>query len=413
MTRVCILGLTVTGNRGAESMLLSILHNMRDRVGECQFDLVSVYAKKDSAQPLPKGLRIVDGSPLLLMLVIFPLCVVCSPFRKLTFVQNILRKFEILRSYLDADIILDSGGVAFIDGRGFPLLVYNTALAITPALLGKPVVKLAQALGPFKECTNRTLAKLTLGQMGFVVARGRITGEHLAELGLNNYEVCADTAFTMPLSNESCAHADSILEKTGVFSHGTRVIGISPSVVVDDYCRAKNIDYASTLARFIDHFVAKGFSVVILPHSVRPDSQKRMNNDVIIGREIMPKLSHPERVAHIEQELAADVLRHIIGRMDFYVASRFHSMVSALSMKVPTLLIGWSHKYQEVMEMFDMAEWAMGYEQVSERALIEKFEQLMLRESEIRQKFESHLESVRASSLRNFDIAANLVAKAA
>ena len=52
-------------------------------------------------------------------------------------------------------------------------------------------------------------------------------------------------------------------------------------------------------------------------------------------------------------------------------------MISSLSVGVPCLVIGWSHKYQEVLERFELESWAIGFENLSADLLHEKTEQLV------------------------------------
>lgn len=47
------------------------------------------------------------------------------------------------------------------------------------------------------------------------------------------------------------------------------------------------------------------------------------------------------------------VLKWVLGRAAVVVASRFHSLVSALSQGVPCLRAGWSHKCIELFRQFD------------------------------------------------------------
>ncbi|MHC4108491.1 MAG: polysaccharide pyruvyl transferase family protein, partial [Planctomycetota bacterium] len=158
-TKICILGLTVSGNRGAESMLLSIVQHMRRLLGECEFDLVSVYPKEDRRSNLPAGLRVVSGKPLTMLALVLPLSIIAGPLIRLPAVRSALRKHQVFRALLDSDLVLDSGGVAFIDGRGLARLLYNASLCLPPVRLGIPTVKLAQAMGPFRSFWNRVLAR--------------------------------------------------------------------------------------------------------------------------------------------------------------------------------------------------------------------------------------------------------------
>jgi polysaccharide pyruvyl transferase WcaK-like protein len=79
----------------------------------------------------------------------------------------------------------------------------------------------------------------------------------------------------------------------------------------------------------------------------------------------------------VDQELSSQELRFLIGLCDYSVTSRFHAMISSLAVGVPCLVIGWSHKYQEVLERFGLESWAIGFENLSADLLHERTEQLV------------------------------------
>jgi polysaccharide pyruvyl transferase WcaK-like protein len=124
----------------------------------------------------------------------------------------------------------------------------------------------------------------------------------------------------------------------------------------------------------------------------------------IVGREacIFPQESYD-----------AQALRALIGECRFLVASRFHAMVSGLATGVPTALVGWSHKYREVLADFELEDYAIDHASLSEGALRELFARLERDEAEIRERIRRHLPGVMESSLGNARLAAELLAPAA
>jgi colanic acid/amylovoran biosynthesis protein len=56
----------------------------------------------------------------------------------------------------------------------------------------------------------------------------------------------------------------------------------------------------------------------------------------------------------------------LIGSAGLVVSSRYHGCASALSMGVPCLALGWSHKYGELFNDFDMRDWAIDLATLSE-----------------------------------------------
>jgi polysaccharide pyruvyl transferase WcaK-like protein len=392
-------------------MLLAILKYMDQELGPCQYDLVSVYPTEDSEQNTRENLNVVSGKPAH-VLGAFILSALLGWLSFLPFIKSLLSINPLLKSILESDLILDSSGVAFIDGRGLAILGYNCCLCTPPLFVGTPIVKLSQALGPFKTEPNRTLAKLILSRIPGVIARGEITASHLEDLKLKNTELCADSAFSMPLENSDMTAAKellvSLLQNTG-YTSGKQLLGISPSTVVDTYAAKEGKNYKVIMAEFIREAASRNLHIVLIPHSVRPGSEKRMNNDLIVCREIAEELNNPGYLSVVDRELSAPVLRALIGEMNLYIASRFHSMVSSLAMKNPTILIGWSHKYREVMRMFDLEDYALSYSDLSKERLIEELDRLITEEESVNERLNSHLPEVQKSSRRNFSIAADLL----
>ena len=81
------------------------------------------------------------------------------------------------------------------------------------------------------------------------------------------------------------------------------------------------------------------------------------------------------------------------------VASRFHAMVSGLAAGVPTMLVGWSHKYAEVLDYADLTDGNL-------RRLFERLER---EENQVRRQLQKHLPTVVESSLKNARLAAGLL----
>lgn len=396
----------MTGNKGAELMLLSIIKNMETLLGACDFDLVSVYSKQDRQVPLPPRLNVVSGSPLFLMGLVLPLSLVLSPFIRFKGVRAMIRKIPLMRTLLAADMVLDCGGVSFIENRGLPLLIYNLSLCLPPVLLGRPFMKLSQAMGPFTTTLNRVFAKLGLTGADWIVARGAITGEHLKTLGLKKFSVLPDVAFALKGDERSFEEAKKILAELNLSGPS---VGILPSVVVEDYAEIKNIDYLAVMQELISHLMKAGYTVLLLPHSVRTNSQERMNNDLLLCRELKAMFPADAALKVIERDLSALVLRQIIARMDFIIASRFHAMVSSLSEKVPLLLIGWSHKYMEVMRMFELEDWAVDFSRIESQVLVSRFEELVKEKTQVKYLIEKNLPRVQEEARKNFEIAANIL----
>ncbi len=105
----------------------------------------------------------------------------------------------------------------------------------------------------------------------------------------------------------------------------------------------------------------------------------------------------------------AEEIRARIAQCEVLVACRFHAMVFALSEQVPVLLTGWSHKYQEVMEQFGLAEYAADFSNLSLEGLCSSFDAFMENQEEIRRRIKKHLPKVQESSRQNVRLIVKLL----
>jgi polysaccharide pyruvyl transferase WcaK-like protein len=237
--------------------------------------------------------------------------------------------------------------------------------------------------------------------MALIVSRGAVTHSYLKGLGLKNIVAGADYAFLLELTEAEKESARKRFDPG--FFKGSKVVGISPSVVLKKKADAAGLDYIGLTASFIDHLTDRGYRVLLVPHSAREGTEKTHNNDLPLCREIYGRSAQPKECLLIDRELPSQELRYLIGLCDLFVASRFHAMVSSLAMEVPTLVIGWSHKYKEVLEMFGLEEWAFGHSELSLEYLERRFAELEKRQASVRQKLARHLPEVKERSAVQVD----------
>ncbi len=401
---VAIIGSALSGNKGAAAMLESAVQTLGDRLGDVRFTLLSMYPAEDRAQNPYPNLDIVAANPRQLGITINSLALA---YRLLPFLRKTIRsRSKAVRALVDADVLLDQGGITFTDGRE-KFLLYNVA-SILPALnVGTPVFKCAQAVGPFTNPINRWAAKTCLPKARTLVTRGRITNEFAEGLGLQNLYAGADYAFSLEMSGDE---RDEVARHFDLsFFDGGDVVGVCPSVVLQKKVDARGGDYVGQMVGFIEHLQAQGRKVLLVPHSVRTGTDKTHNNDLPLCREIHERLSVSNEVVFVDRELSSQQLRYLIGLCGTFVASRFHAMVSSLAMAVPTLVIGWSHKYKEVLEMFELEEWAFGHDQLTPEHLATRFADLEASRADVQAKLDAHLPEVKARSVAQADLIAEIV----
>jgi polysaccharide pyruvyl transferase WcaK-like protein len=133
-----------------------------------------------------------------------------------------------------------------------------------------------------------------------------------------------------------------------------------------------------------------------------------MNNDLVAIDVLRKKAVQTlppevlERVHWVDFDINTRSIRALVGKTDALVTSRFHGMVAGLALCVPTMVIGWSHKYRETLADFGMASYAINYELGLEETLT-IFRDFWKNKAQIQGLLEGRVEAVRTSASTQFD----------
>lgn len=410
---IAITAASYSGNKGAAAMLQSSISQLYDRYGErLNINLMSVYPSEDPEQCPWDFVRIVSCTPQQLLFVAFPLSVLYQPLRYLPPAKQLLLKNEILRAYAETDLVIDEAGISFVDSRGPIMNTYAFVCAAVPMLMGTPVAKYSQALGTFKRPENRLLAKWILPKVKLICARGKGTLENLHSIGIrDNVALCADGAFTMPDNPKTSQRVHDRMESDAFFEadESRGIVGLSLSSVVQKKCKKLGIDYVQCMTDFVDYLTDEGYKVLIIANAARINSSKPRNNDLMVCDAVYASVKDTAHVRWYHEEMDAEEIREYISCCRFLVASRFHAMVFALERQVPVLLIGWSHKYQEVLDFFALGSYANDFSALRLDDLKQSFQAFVADEPAIREKLRVHHDEVKRSSAENIKLIGNVI----
>ena len=397
--RIAIIGAALSANKGAAAMVESVMARLPNEMGDCHFDILTTYPDADASRiPAGADAAVVGLQPLRLALVEFPIACLALVARTLRIPLFWVRSRG-CRSMLDSSVVVDVAGISFADGRGFAIVVYNALMTGVPLLLGVPTVKAAQALGPFQSIPNKWLAALVLRRVKTVCARGSRTREHLDSLGGVNVVDVADLAFSL---DEAAGLPSAV--STGLGSIDSNFIVVMPSAVVKGIFESTGGNYVSAMASLVMEIRSKtGRSVVIAPHSYRAGLPEGRMNDGPVCREVAEACAGDSQVLGLDSDLTAGELRHLVALGSVLVTSRFHAMISGLATSTPTVVVGWSHKYKEVLDDFGLSSLGLDSSALNNPSEIaDVVARVLSTRDELSQQITAALPAVKVRSLRNF-----------
>jgi polysaccharide pyruvyl transferase WcaK-like protein len=416
---VSIIAATFHGNRGAEAMLSTTIGVLAERHGsDLRYEVFSYYPTADRQLVDDPRVRIHSSTPAHLVLVLFPGAVLHRLFSLLRWKGPQRWLPASVRALAGSRVHLCLAGVSFIDGRA-KFLPFNIATIWPAMVLGVPVVKLSQAMGPFRSWPNRPLARLFLGGCRFVNTRGDVTQHHLEGLlgGSGAYGRSDDVAFLFEerfcISRPAVGLESSLKLLQEQRAQGRLIIGVCPSVVIARRAVAEGRDYPGWIAGLIAELVARGHGVALYPNATRDLEETRLhNNDLPLLREILTRLDPAvaTSVVGFEGSWNAAQIHRILAACDVHAVSRFHAMVGSLVAGVPVLVLGWSHKYLEVMERFQQSEMVFDGSDLDLPRTLAQIERLVAERQERHARIVAALPAVRALARVQFDGVSALIA---
>ena len=140
-----------------------------------------------------------------------------------------------------------------------------------------------------------------------------------------------------------------------------------------------------------------------------PACTKQNNNDLLT----IVAMKNDWDVVQIEDHLLAAIewvdydintasIRKFISQADVLVTSRYHAMISGLSLGIPLVVIGWGHKYKETLAYFGLERYSFDFGE-GEASLAESITEIIKKHKDITDQIRKNQPKVQALAKIQFD----------
>jgi colanic acid/amylovoran biosynthesis protein len=386
----------------------------RQAFGVCNFTLLSEYYERDlkSASdhgdarlhldvvgyPLrPEGKRrwMVYFTTVLRSASSLLLCVLWKILSGIGLPSSFLLREKDLSAFPSADLVVDLSGDSFTDDRMAGFSLFNCMRIFLAILLRKPFVIYSQSIGPFS-WYSRPIVRLCLKRARAIALREEVSLGHLRSLGLTDLPVFirADCAFA--LESVTKARVKEILFAEGVDLNNTgQLIGVSPSYDME----ISSEKYVRLIAKLVDWMVeAIDAQVLLVPH-VFTRGWINAGDDRRTARHVFSALKDQSKVKVINREYRPSELKGVIGSCDLFIGCRMHANIAALSMGIPTIALGYGHKFHGIMASFGLERFVFEYRQATFEQLATAVNELWSQREDIRRSLQTQSTRARESAL--------------
>lgn len=369
--KICLLGATFsTNNLGVSALTDGIIKSIQYQFPDAQIFLLD-YGK----ERLNYDFKFSNGTVKIRLLnlrfskkiylrnniavlILFSLLLKIIPFAKIR--NRMIAGNFFLSSIKEMDFCASiAGGDSFSDIYGLARFFY----VILPQLLvlfnRQKLILLPQTFGPFRTKTASLVAKYVLKKSKVIYSRDYAGLDMMNVFGGNGFlekklNFCYDVAFVVdPVKPEKLQTENFFSRTTSDFP----LVGLNISglLFMGGY-NQKNmfnlkIDYEHFIYDLIDRLITQKNTVVLLiPHVF--GAMDHLESDYIVCKKIFSdlKTKYKNRIFTVEGIYNQNGIKYIIGLCDFFIGSRMHACIAALSQCIPSVPVAYSKKFYGVMQ---------------------------------------------------------------
>lgn len=245
------------------------------------------------------------------------------------------------------------------------MVIGQNLLLVIGKIFGKPVVKTVCSVGPFTKKADALGAKLAVKYLwDTVYVREKKSAEELMVYSTKNKK---------PIISPDLANIMRY-QKKEYLNH--QPIGISVSFqIINQWNGTENYlvcitELCNYILKHLDN------PILLIPNEYTPILKY---SDIDVAQSIFFRImeGNKEVAAKVSvldiKNMTCQELKNEIASCEVLVASRYHSCVAGLSAGVPTLVVGWHWKYEELLALYGQKDWIIPTELCGKDMLITKF----------------------------------------
>ncbi|MDD9938815.1 MAG: polysaccharide pyruvyl transferase family protein [Myxococcales bacterium] len=350
--RIFVTGLCLQGNKGGPALALSLMSALEPHLPGSEY-VFSVPLGgaffREQRWGRRYGVEVVED---------FQPADVLDP-RAVARIERPMRASRWMSALASSDLLLEMSAISYVgppSATRSALVTPRPRYCAVARAMGKPFLPWTQSYGPFSDRTVRLLARADLGRVPVVFCRGEETrAEVQALLPGKPTEVYPDVAVTLPFDREA---GRDYIDTHHPALRARRLVTISASAVVEGHEAGRDgVVQSAVVADLAVELVGRGYGVLLVPHTYRPDDPEPRRCDHALSREIMAAVPAELPIGMVMPDLCPTELKGIISCAHIHVGGRYHSIVASLSSGVPCISLSWHHKYRDIMSMYGVGQY--------------------------------------------------------
>lgn len=289
-----------------------------------------------------------------------------------------------------AEVVADiRGGDSFSDIYGGKRFLIGSLAVISVIWVKGSIVLLPQTYGPFRSSLARRLARYVVRRSSTALSRDQAGIREVQRLTRGRCVplFCPDVAFALePIEPARWETQPPLppLNKAAVVG-----LNINGLMFNGGYNRSNMFGLSLDYPRFVLALAEELLSnpeveLLLVPHTFAPPTS--VESDTEACRRLQSQVRHEyrQRVHMVQLEYDAHEIKWIIGQSAFFIGSRMHACIAALSQGIPVVAVAYSAKFSGVFESVGAEEWVIDGRAMDVQRAVQRVNLLFAKREELR-----------------------------
>lgn len=273
----------------------------------------------------------------------------------------LLRRNTTLKLLFETTLFVDiSGGDSFSDIYGMRRFTLAFLVRLLPLMLKKTLILFPQTYGPFKRAISRSMARYVFKRAKRIYSRDQAGLDYVRNLLCSSTthdktNFAPDVAFLLDSRKPAELEMGGLGELRKDIS---TVVGLNVSGLIyyGGYTGGNEfglkVDYKTLVDAIVERLLQQDHVRILLVPHVIPQGVYRgyTENDLAACLDVQKRFSdrYPGRLLVAQGRFDQGEVKYVIGMCDFFVGTRMHSCVAALSQCIPAIGVAYSKKFKGV-----------------------------------------------------------------
>lgn len=323
-----------------------------------------------------------------------------------------MRRYPTFRAILETDFVMDiTGGDSFTDMYRMPRFRQSSWLKWLFILCDKKLILLPQTYGPFRRRSSQWIARYLISHAYRVFSRDQHGVTTVTQL-LHQPEklpiqFIPDMAFVL----DSAAPTHPILTELHALKHQQKIlIGLNISGLLYNGGAQADAKYQlqSSYCELVEHLIAlllRQENTVVMLLSHVHSQPPHVESDPYACQQVYEKLSptHDGRLIWLRETFNHRKMKYIIGQCDFFLGSRMHACIGAISQAIPTVGLAYSGKFIGVFESAGVGETVVDLRKHDTLEILAHVETTFIKRQQIAEQLRATVPQIKQQVLQIFD----------